>query len=86
MIDCLRAAPYGCDMSGWVRHAGIPTVLYGPGRIDVSHAPNEWVSLETTYNVARTLVRTTEQLLETPDLQNYVEAHGRVQSPTQVTS
>jgi acetylornithine deacetylase len=58
------AAPYGCDMSGWVRLAGVPTVIYGPGEIELAHAPNEWVSLETTYKVARTLVRTTERLLE----------------------
>jgi len=58
------AAPYGCDMSGWVRLAGVPTVIYGPGEIELAHAPNEWVSLDTTYKVARTLVRTTERLLE----------------------
>ncbi|MBK1726815.1 ArgE/DapE family deacylase [Halorhodospira neutriphila] len=61
----IAAAPYGCDMSGWVRLAGVPTVVYGPGDIDQAHAPNESASLETTYRVARTLVRTTERLLET---------------------
>lgn len=60
----IAAAPYGCDMSGWVRLAGVPTVVYGPGEIDLAHAPNESVSLEATYKVARTLVRTTERLLE----------------------
>jgi acetylornithine deacetylase len=60
----VAAAPYGCDMSGWVRLANIPTVIYGPGEIDLAHAPNESVSLETTYKVARTLVKTTERLLE----------------------
>ena len=60
----IGAAPYGCDMSGWVRHAGVPTVIYGPGEIDLAHAPNESVSLEATYKVARTLVKTTERLLE----------------------
>ena len=60
----ITAAPYGCDMSGWVRLAGIPTVLYGPGRIDLAHAPNEWVSVESTYRVARTLIRATELILE----------------------
>ena len=60
----ISAAPYGCDMSGWVRLARVPTVIYGPGEIDLAHAPNESVSLETTYKVARTLVRTTERLLE----------------------
>ncbi|MCC5859054.1 MAG: ArgE/DapE family deacylase [Ectothiorhodospiraceae bacterium] len=60
----IAAAPYGCDMSGWVRLAGIPTVIYGPGEIELAHGPNESVSLEATYKVARTLVRATERLLE----------------------
>ena len=51
-------------MSGWVRLAGVPTVIYGPGEIELAHAPNEWVSLENTYKVARTLVRAAERLLE----------------------
>lgn len=61
----IAAAPYGCDMSGWVRLSNIPTVVYGPGEIDLAHAPNESVSLDLTYKVARTLVKTTERLLET---------------------
>ncbi|RFF27248.1 acetylornithine deacetylase, partial [Wenzhouxiangella sp. 15181] len=56
----------GCDMSGWVRLAGVPTVIYGPGEIELAHAPNESVSLEATYRVARTLVKATERLLEIP--------------------
>jgi acetylornithine deacetylase len=60
----IAAAPYGCDMSGWVRLANVPTVIYGPGDISLAHAPNESVSLETTYKVARTLVKMTEQLLD----------------------
>ncbi len=64
MTPTVAAAPYGCDMSGWVRLAQVPTVLYGPGDIDEAHAPNESVSLETTVRVARTLVRATEHLLD----------------------
>ncbi|MDZ7785376.1 MAG: ArgE/DapE family deacylase [Halioglobus sp.] len=56
--------PYGCDMSGWVRLAGIPTVVYGPGDINLAHAPNETVSLRDTENVARALIMATEELLE----------------------
>lgn len=56
--------PYGCDMSGWLRLAGVPTVLYGPGDIAEAHAPNETVSLEITEGVAHTLVQATENLLE----------------------
>jgi len=59
----VAGAPYGCDMAGWVRLAGVPTVLYGPGEIDCAHAPNEWASLETTFQVAQVMVRTVERLL-----------------------
>lgn len=60
----VTAAPYGCDMAGWVRIAGAPTVLYGPGDIEEAHAANEHVSLDTTERVARVLVRATSALLE----------------------
>ena len=59
----VRAAPFGCDMAGWVRRAGVPTLLYGPGDINLAHAANEWVSLETSVNVARVLVSATEAVL-----------------------
>ncbi len=78
----IAAAPYGCDMSGWIRLAKVPTVVYGPGEIDLAHAPNESVSLEATYRVARTLVKTTERLLEMHvddlkiDKNGYEEASG----------
>jgi acetylornithine deacetylase len=57
-------APYGSDMSGWLRLAGVPTVLYGPGDITRAHSANESVSLEVTEGVARALVQATESLLE----------------------
>lgn len=59
----ITAAPYGCDMSAWVRVGGVPTVVYGPGDIEQAHAPNEWVSLETTEQVSRVLVQATGSLL-----------------------
>ncbi|MDZ7673786.1 MAG: ArgE/DapE family deacylase [Acidimicrobiales bacterium] len=58
------AAPYGCDMAGWVRLAGSPTVLYGPGAVEQAHATDERVSLDATERVARVLVRATTALLE----------------------
>ncbi len=78
LVDCLAdaaevafnerpkivAAPYGCDMSAWIRLAETPTVLYGPGDLEQAHAANEWVSLDTTERVARALVRATSALLE----------------------
>ncbi|HLQ84902.1 MAG TPA: ArgE/DapE family deacylase [Salinisphaeraceae bacterium] len=60
----LAAAPYGCDMSAWVRVGNVPTVVYGPGAIEQAHSPNEWVSLANTERVARTLVAATETLLD----------------------
>ncbi|WP_435105115.1 M20 family metallopeptidase [Arhodomonas sp. AD133] len=60
----IAGAPYGCDMSAWVRIANTPTVLYGPGDIVQAHAADEWVSLTTTLKVTQALVRTTASLLE----------------------
>ncbi len=59
----VTGAPYGCDMSAWVRVAGVPCVVYGPGNIEQAHAANESVSLATTCQVARALVLATETLL-----------------------
>lgn len=60
----ITGAPYGCDMSGWVRHTKTPTVIYGPGDIALAHAANEWVSLDTTVQISHVLVRAIEELLE----------------------
>ena len=62
----VRAAPFGCDMAGWVRRAGVPTVLYGPGDIDLAHAADESVSIEATAQTARALIAATQKLLDTP--------------------
>ncbi|WP_423823519.1 ArgE/DapE family deacylase [Salinisphaera sp. SPP-AMP-43] len=59
----VSAAPYGCDMSAWVRVGNVPTVVYGPGDIEQAHAADEWVSLSNTARVARALVIATERLL-----------------------
>lgn len=78
LVDCLAtaaelafnerpkvvAAPYSCDMAAWIRLAGTPAVLYGPGELEQAHAANEWVSLDTTVQVARTLVHATSALLD----------------------
>lgn len=60
----VAAAAYGCDMAGWVRLAGVPTVIYGPGDIRHAHSADESVSLDRTVRVARALVEATEDLLE----------------------
>lgn len=58
------AAPYGCDMSAWVRLTGAATVVYGPGEIAQAHAANESVSLDATVKSTQALVRATVALLE----------------------
>lgn len=58
------AAPYGCDMAGWVRLADTPTVLFGPGELDLAHAADESVSLDCTVRVADAIEDATRRLLE----------------------
>ncbi|HKJ08167.1 MAG TPA: ArgE/DapE family deacylase [Gammaproteobacteria bacterium] len=70
-------APYGCDMAGWVRLAGTPTVLFGPGELSEAHAANESVALSTTDQVAQTLVRTTSALLDMDPAKLRPDAAGR---------
>ncbi len=60
----VRAAPYGCDMAGWVRRAGVPMVIYGPGNIELAHAPDESVSLGNCARVTEALALATVRLLE----------------------
>ncbi len=40
------AEPYGADMRLLIHEGGTPTVIFGPGRPEVAHAPNEHVPLE----------------------------------------
>ncbi|TMR17374.1 ArgE/DapE family deacylase [Nonomuraea turkmeniaca] len=50
------AAPYGSDLR-LLTAAGIPTVQYGPGDVDLAHGPDEHVRLSEIHEAARTLVR-----------------------------
>lgn len=61
-----QGAPYGCDMSAWVRLTNTPTLLYGPGEIDQAHATDEWASVSQTEKVARVLTEATENILALP--------------------
>ncbi len=47
---------YGSDATKLVNNAGIPTVIFGPGSIDVAHALDEHVELEQVLRGARMLV------------------------------
>ncbi len=45
--------PYGSDLRLLAGLGGIPTVQYGPGRVDLAHAPDERVPLADVAQVAR---------------------------------
>jgi len=51
----LLAEPYGADMRLLMNEGGTPTVMFGPGRIEVAHAPNEHVALDAVVACARAL-------------------------------
>ena len=50
------AAPYGSDLR-LLTAAGIPTVQYGPGDVDLAHAPEEHVPLSQVREAAHALIR-----------------------------
>lgn len=52
-----RGAAYGSDLRHYTG-AGIPTLQFGPGDIEVAHSPREQVSLRETVAAARTLALT----------------------------
>jgi acetylornithine deacetylase len=54
----LRGVPYGADLRLFTRHAGIPTLLYGPGDVDHAHAADERVDIEEVVTCAKVLART----------------------------
>jgi acetylornithine deacetylase len=50
--------PCGTDMRLFTRHAGIPTVLYGPGDVLHAHTADEFISLSQVVTCAKVLART----------------------------
>jgi acetylornithine deacetylase len=50
--------PCGTDLRLFTRHAGIPTVLYGPGDVLNAHSANEYVSLSEVITCTKVLART----------------------------
>ncbi|WP_283137602.1 ArgE/DapE family deacylase [Rhizohabitans arisaemae] len=48
-------APYGSDLRLLTGLGGIPAVQYGPGDVDLAHAPDEWVAVADVAAAARTL-------------------------------
>ena len=51
----LLGKPYGADMRLLVNEGGTPTVMFGPGDVDVAHAADEWVALDEVVACARVL-------------------------------
>ena len=47
-----RGGPYGSDLRHYAAY-GVPTLQYGPGRVDVAHAVDEHVALAEVYACAR---------------------------------
>ncbi|MDQ0229413.1 acetylornithine deacetylase [Metabacillus malikii] len=41
---------------GWLGNAGIPTVIYGPGKLQHAHAVNEQISIEQLVNYTKVLM------------------------------
>jgi acetylornithine deacetylase len=50
--------PCGTDMRLFTRHAGIPTVLYGPGDVLNAHTADEFISLSQVVTCTKVLART----------------------------
>jgi acetylornithine deacetylase len=55
----IAGASYWAD-AAFIAAAGIPTVMFGPAG-EGAHAAEEWVSLESTEAVARTLLAVAER-------------------------
>jgi acetylornithine deacetylase len=47
--------PAGCDLPHLRKHAGIPSVVFGPGNPVIAHGSNEHVELEEVVNAAKIL-------------------------------
>jgi len=53
-----------CDMTYLVNTAGIPTIILGPGAIDVAHQANEHISLEQMVLAVRVYLQTIDAWLK----------------------
>lgn len=54
----VRGVPYGADMRLYTNHAGMPTVLYGPGDVRLAHAVDEYVPLAEVVAAAKAMALT----------------------------
>ncbi len=51
----LVGVPYGADMRLLIQHAGVPTVMFGPGDVAVAHSADEHVPLQDVADCAGAL-------------------------------
>lgn len=74
----VSAAPYGSAMALWNNVARAPCVLYGPGDLRLSQAPNEHIEVRALHLVAQVLLEAVAGILKSPlqrgnDQPNYEE-------------
>lgn len=53
----LKGVTYGSDMRLLINQARVPTVMYGPGHIELAHAANEHIEIKHILLATRTLAR-----------------------------
>jgi acetylornithine deacetylase len=51
-----KGAPYGTDASP-LFHAGVPSVVLGPGSVDQAHTADEWVDIDQVVSAAEMYIR-----------------------------
>jgi acetylornithine deacetylase len=54
----VRGVTFGADLRLFTRHAGIPTVMYGPGSASIAHTTDEFVPIDEVLTCAKVLART----------------------------
>jgi len=50
--------PAGCDLPYFNRHAGIPSLVFGPGNCTIAHSSNEHVAIDEVVSAAKILAVT----------------------------
>jgi acetylornithine deacetylase len=52
----IEGAPYGSDLRLLVNMGGVPTLLFGPGDVNVAHMPDEFVDVQEVILAARAYI------------------------------
>ena len=52
----IEGAPYGSDLRLLVNMGGVPTILFGPGDVNVAHMPDEFVDVQEVILAARAYI------------------------------